>query len=166
MIVELISAEVRKNSVYELLESVDDPELPISIIDLGIVKDISVSNKTIHIQLIPTFSGCPALEYIEDLVKKAIEKIHTNMNVYVDWDFNGDWGAELISKKGVTKLQEFGIAVALNNQVNCPYCNSVHAVQETVFGTTLCREIYYCKTCKNPFEKMKHLKNKTLCNNQ
>ncbi|WP_099363548.1 1,2-phenylacetyl-CoA epoxidase subunit PaaD [Fredinandcohnia onubensis] len=155
---EMLSVEIRKKQVYELLETIDDPELPISILDLGIVKDVMVSSKTIQIKLIPTFSGCPALEYIENLVKETIEKEHTTINVHVDWDFNGDWGAELISKTGVEKLQEYGIAVALNNQVNCPYCNSVHAVQETQFGTTLCREIYYCNTCKNPFEKMKHLK--------
>jgi ring-1,2-phenylacetyl-CoA epoxidase subunit PaaD len=151
-----------EEKIYAVLKTIDDPELPISIVDLGIVKKVSVG-KEVEVILVPTFSGCPALEYMEQQVRDLLEQASNGMPVNVKWEIGGHWSVDRISPLGKESLRKYGISIAKGNMVHCPYCESGHNVKESSFGPSLCREIYYCKHCKNPFEKMRTL-SKATCN--
>lgn len=149
-----------EDKIYATLKTIDDPELPISIVDLGIVKKVSV-NKGIEVILVPTFSGCPALDYMEKQVRELLEKEFSGRSVSVKWEIMDHWDVDRISPLGKESLREYGISIAKGDTVNCPYCASGQNVKDSSFGPSLCREIYYCKHCKNPFEKMRTLSKAT-----
>lgn len=146
-----------QQAVREVLKTVEDPELPVSIVDLGIVENIDCGPELIKVVLTPTFSGCPALEHIRKLVIDALEEQFPGKRAEVNWSFTSSWTSQKISSDGEEALKTYGVALAANGVVHCPYCGSKHIVRDSPFGSSLCKEIYYCKHCKNPFEKMKHL---------
>jgi ring-1,2-phenylacetyl-CoA epoxidase subunit PaaD len=149
--------DTEQQFIYELLRKVEDPELPVNIVDLGIVETVRFGPDKIEITLTPTFSGCPALEHIRQLVLDVLREGFPGKSAEVSWSFKSSWTSQKISSEGEAALKNFGIAVADNGVVHCPYCASEHIVRDSPFGSSLCREIYYCSQCKNPFEKMKHL---------
>ncbi|HWI47065.1 MAG TPA: 1,2-phenylacetyl-CoA epoxidase subunit PaaD [Rummeliibacillus sp.] len=149
--------------VYEVLDSVKDPEIDtVSVIDLGMVEQIAVKDHHVHVQMLPTFSGCPALNIIQDRVIQAIQNIEEVESVEVEFIYNPPWTSERITEKGKKGLKEFGIAAPPEFikadgswHVDCPYCGSTYVTLDNIFGPTACRSILYCKSCKNPFEAMK-----------
>lgn len=153
-----LEAEVKKQ-----LETVYDPEIKtVSIVDLGMVENITVSDNKAKVDLLPTFLGCPALGIIKDNIESAIRKITEIEMVEVNYIKDPPWTSERISERGREGLKEFGIApppLKLEKdgtwEVTCPYCGSKHNTLENIFGPSACRSILYCKTCSNPFEAMK-----------
>ena len=150
---------VTRADILQKLKRVEDPEMPVSIMDLGIVRDVEVDGKgAVTVTLMPTFSGCPALEMIESRVKDALREQFDLPLVKVKWAFDGQWTADMITPEGKEALKAFGIALAQGDEkVQCPYCHSENVRRESFFGCSLCREFYYCKNCKNPFEKIKKI---------
>ena len=152
-----------KEEIYKALEHVKDPEInTVSILDLGMVEDVSISGPDVLIQMIPTFLGCPALPIIEKNVEKAILQLPTVRNVKVEFIKSITWSSDRISEKGKAGLKAFGISPPPRKMeadgswhVDCPYCGSTYVTMENIFGPTACRSILYCKSCKNPFEAMK-----------
>ena len=100
-----------KEEILKALEDVMDPEIPtISIVDLGVVTGININDENfVNIFLTPTFAGCPALKYMEDMVKERIEKLDVN-GVDVKTNFNIQWNSDMISKKGREMLKKHGLA--------------------------------------------------------
>ncbi|WP_397540073.1 1,2-phenylacetyl-CoA epoxidase subunit PaaD [Rummeliibacillus pycnus] len=151
------------SQVYEVLDSVKDPEIDtVSVIDLGMVEQIVVKDHHVHVQMLPTFSGCPALNIIQDRVIQAIQNIEEVESVEVEFIHTPPWTSERITDKGKKGLKEFGIAAPPEFieedgswHVDCPYCGSIYVTLDNIFGPTACRSILYCKSCKNPFEAMK-----------
>jgi len=150
---------VSKMEIFQVLKTVEDPEMPISIVDLGIVEKVHVNeNGAVAVTLRPTFSGCPALEIIEKNVKNTLREELGLADIEVKWALDGKWSSEMITPEGKMALREFGIALAQKQEnVACPYCLSYNVVRESAFGCSLCREIFYCRDCKNPFEKIKQV---------
>jgi ring-1,2-phenylacetyl-CoA epoxidase subunit PaaD len=143
--------------VWELLEEIPDPEIPvISLVDLGVIRSVDVSQGHVHIEFTPTFLGCPALEYM----KRAIEEKVPGAEVEVIQD--DSWSTDKITAAGREKLREAGFAppaprlVQLQSQVHkCPYCGSTDTRLENIFGPTPCRSLRYCDSCRQPFEQFK-----------
>ena len=143
--------------VWELLEEIPDPELPVvSLVDLGVIRSVDVSEGHVHIEFTPTFLGCPALEYM----KRAIEEKVPGAEVQVIQD--DSWSTDKITAAGHEKLREAGFAppaprlVQLQSQVHkCPYCGSTDTHLENLFGPTPCRSLRYCDSCRQPFEQFK-----------
>ena len=152
-----------ENQVLGVLEKVNDPEIDtVSIIDLGMVEGISAKDGVITIKLIPTFSGCPALNIIEKNIENAVKAIEDVQEVNVQFIHHPPWTSDRISEKGRVGLKAFGIAPPPRFMdsdgswhVDCPYCGSTYVTMDNIFGPTACRSILYCKSCKNPFEAMK-----------
>lgn len=152
-----------ENQVYEVLNCVKDPEIDtVSIVDLGMVERVEVNNQHVHIQILPTFSGCPALSIIKNNVVKAVQNIEDVESVRVEFIHTPPWTSDRVTEKGKRGLKKFGIAAPPKNieedgswHVDCPYCGSTYVTFENIFGPTACRSILYCKSCKNPFEAMK-----------
>jgi ring-1,2-phenylacetyl-CoA epoxidase subunit PaaD len=143
--------------VWDALAEIPDPEIPvISLVDLGVIRSVDVSDGHVHIEFTPTFLGCPALEYM----KRAIEEKVPGAEVQVIQD--DSWSTDKITAAGREKLREAGFAppaprlLQLQSQVHkCPYCGSTDTHLENIFGPTPCRSLRYCDSCRQPFEQFK-----------
>lgn len=142
-------------AVREILRSVHDPEIPtVSIVDLGIVERVSVTSDAIHVELLPTFVGCPALDIIRNSVLEALEPL--GLPATVDFTWRVPWTSDRITETGRARLAASGFAPPAEPQdVRCPYCRSAHVAMDSAFGPTACRSLFYCRNCRQPFEAFK-----------
>ncbi len=152
-----------------ILAEIVDPEIPaISIVDLGIVRDVTVVDRTLEVEILPTFIGCPALDLIRATVAERLEPLRADPasgidGVRVTISFAEPWTAARISERGRAALTASGFAppdagprlVQLGRPAACPYCGSRRTVLENAFGPTRCRTINYCTECRQPFEQFK-----------
>jgi ring-1,2-phenylacetyl-CoA epoxidase subunit PaaD len=152
---------VAEAEVWEALEEIPDPEIPvISLVDLGVIRSVDVSNGHVRIEFTPTFLGCPALEVMKRAMEEKIRELGAEPDVSV---INDDsWGTDKITAVGREKLRAAGFAppaprlVQLQSQVHkCPYCGSTDTKLENIFGPTPCRSLRYCESCRQPFEQFK-----------
>jgi ring-1,2-phenylacetyl-CoA epoxidase subunit PaaD len=158
---------VTAEAVWSALAELEDPEIPvISIVDLGVVRDVQVDGDRVHVELTPTFLGCPALEHMRARMAEAIEGLGGEADVEVVLD--DSWSTDRITRDGREKLRAAGFAppapreasapklVRLQSAVfRCPYCGSTKTTLENIFGPTPCRSIRYCTSCRQPFEQFK-----------
>jgi ring-1,2-phenylacetyl-CoA epoxidase subunit PaaD len=147
------------------LGNVADPEIPVvSIVDLGIVRDVIVADN-VTVELSPTYSGCPATEVIENSVVEALNKYGIE-NVEIRRVLSPPWTTDWISDEGRDKLRRYGIAPpekgaskrALlhgEREIACPRCDSVNTAVVSEFGSTACKASYKCNDCLEPFEYFK-----------
>ncbi|SFX57831.1 ring-1,2-phenylacetyl-CoA epoxidase subunit PaaD [Thermoactinomyces sp. DSM 45891] len=149
----------KQERFYQILDEVKDPEIPvISIVEMGMVHQITVEERIIWIQVMPTFLGCPALEMIERSIRERMLEEPDMDEVFVEFIRDPLWSSERITPIGREKLAGFGLAtpsIDRLDQVECPYCQSSGTNLVNLFGSTACRSIYYCRSCKEPFEAMK-----------
>lgn len=155
----------KRDIILKALEEVKDPEIPVvSVIDLGMINDISIHNNDINIKMMPTYSACPATAVIKKAIKDKIESLHLG-SVTVEVETDKKWSTNFLTEKGKTALEKFGISrpqpvtfEATGEQVEearCPHCGSINTTLNSVFGSTLCRSTHYCYDCKQLFEKFK-----------
>jgi ring-1,2-phenylacetyl-CoA epoxidase subunit PaaD len=159
---------VTTGDIWDVLRTVDDPEMPINIVDLGIVEKVRVETAPqprIYLDLLPTFVGCPALPVIEQEIRKRLEKIAEGSAIEIHFQFHPPWTVDRITKDGREALKKFGITVPVPGQAElpepghppCPFCGSSRVRMESSFGPTRCRMIYYCESCRNSFEHLKRV---------
>ncbi|HVF98670.1 MAG TPA: 1,2-phenylacetyl-CoA epoxidase subunit PaaD [Chloroflexia bacterium] len=161
---------VTEESVREALLDVMDPEIPnLSIVDLGIVREVSVGDAEIEVALLPTFVGCPALEVMKESVQERLRELAPGHGITVKVTLEETWTTDRISERGHEVLKSSGFAPPLRmpqGKLNlmqlmpvaeCPYCGSRRTVMDNAFGPTLCRAIYYCTSCRQPFEQFKQV---------
>jgi ring-1,2-phenylacetyl-CoA epoxidase subunit PaaD len=143
-------------TIRAALVDVTDPEIPaISIVDLGIVHRAEVgSDGAIRVELLPTFVGCLAIEVIQSAVR---DRLHAfGRPVEVDVSFEVPWTSDRISADGREALRRSGFAPPGDlAAVHCPYCDSARVAMDSLFGPTLCRSLFYCRDCRQPFEAFK-----------
>jgi ring-1,2-phenylacetyl-CoA epoxidase subunit PaaD len=141
--------------VRELLASVHDPEIPaVSIVDLGVVERIDVDASEVRVELLPTFVGCPVLEVIRSSVIEALEPLGLPTSVEFTWRV--PWTSDRITELGRQRLAASGFAPPADPaDVRCPYCGSDRVAMDSAFGPTQCRSLFYCRSCRQPFEAFK-----------
>lgn len=138
--------------VRSALAEVADPEIPaISIVDLGVVERVAVSNHAIRVELLPTFVGCPALDAIRDAVETRLAAF--GRPVEVAFGFSVPWTTDRITERGRRDLAKSGFAPPGDDA--CPYCGSTDVLTDNLFGPTQCRSVRYCRSCRQPFEAFK-----------
>ena len=142
-------------SVRAILRGVHDPEIPtVSIVDLGLVHNIRVEPDRITVELLPTFVACPALEMIRATVFDALAVFGRPADV--SFTFVVPWTTERLTPAGEAGLRAAGIAPPSDpSEVHCPYCESGRVAMDSAFGPTLCRSLFYCRDCRQPFEAFK-----------
>lgn len=153
--------------LWNVLEDVKDPEIPVlSLIDLGVVRNIEIRESVPHVTITPTYSGCPAMLEMEIDIKKRL-KAEGFESVDVETVMTPTWTTDWISEKGRMALQEYGIAppeqatsdksalLGHPKQVTCPQCKSTNSEMLSQFGSTPCKALYRCKDCKEPFDYFK-----------
>ncbi|WP_085504996.1 1,2-phenylacetyl-CoA epoxidase subunit PaaD [Thalassobacillus devorans] len=152
-----------EKAVREKLALVKDPEIDsVSVLDLGMVEQITVDGSSVQVKMLPTFMGCPALEIIKANVENKLLELDWVENATAVFVYDPPWTSERVTAEGRERLKEFGIAPPPEKigpdgawHVDCPYCQSTYTTMDNIFGPTACRSILYCKQCKNPFEAMK-----------
>jgi ring-1,2-phenylacetyl-CoA epoxidase subunit PaaD len=139
-------------AVRAALAEVPDPEIPaVSVVDLGMVEDVRVSPTGIHVELLPTFVGCPALDAIRDAVVERLAAF--GRPVDVEFGYRVPWTSDRISAQGRERLRASGFAPP--DDPACPYCGSANVALDNLFGPTQCRSVRYCRSCRQPFESFK-----------
>jgi len=160
---------VNESNIWELLEDVYDPEVPVlSIVDLGIVRDVKVIKNHVTITITPTYTGCPAMGTIEkDIIEKLQEEAITSYEIHTS--IAPAWTTDWMSERGKKKLKDYGIAPPQDEVdksvlfadplvVPCPVCDSSDTKLVSQFGSTACKAHYQCKKCREPFDYFKCLR--------
>jgi ring-1,2-phenylacetyl-CoA epoxidase subunit PaaD len=143
---------VDEAAIRSALAEVADPEIPaISIVDLGVVERVDVSDRAIRVELLPTFVGCPALDAIRDAVEARLAAF--GRPVEVEFGFAVPWTTDRITERGRRNLATSGFAPPGDD--TCPYCGSLNVLTDNLFGPTQCRSTRYCRSCRQPFEAFK-----------
>ena len=146
--------------VYEWLANVPDPEIPVlSILDLGIVRNVTVDDKKdkVTVTLTPTYSGCPATEVIETSVVLALRERGVE-EIKIERVLAPPWTTDWITDDGREKLRNYGIAPpSRQNDIACPQCKSSNTQRISEFGSTACKASWRCLDCLEPFEYFKCL---------
>lgn len=151
--------------IWVLLQEVKDPEIPvISMIEMGMIHRVVVSESVVEVEVLPTFIGCPALELMKSKIQEELLSIEKVREVIVRFLREPAWTSDRISDEGREKLRSFGIVAPPLGcttgeewKVRCPYCDSPYTRMDNMFGPAACRSILYCRHCKNPFEALKVL---------
>lgn len=152
-----------RSALRTAVEGVLDPEMPpITIGELGMVLDVSLDGDVARVEVMPTFSGCPAIDYIGRDIVTAAAAVGGVADVEVVWRRDVEWGPERITESGREKLTEAGIAPPGSGQtllsiggVRCPYCGSRNTRADSPFGSAPCRSTHSCRDCKTPFDAIK-----------
>ncbi len=154
--------------IEELLEEVKDPEIPvISIRELGVLREVKVLGDEVEVTITPTYSGCPAMDVMKIDVEKALHDAGIE-RFSVKQALSPAWSTDWISERGRKKLLDYGIAPPPHSAdirtlkggapvTACPQCGSTDTVLVSHFGSTACKALYKCNTCKEPFDLFKCL---------
>ena len=171
MVAETIAVRPLESAVWAALHDVHDPEIPtISVVDLGVVRSVKTAGGSVRVELLPTFIGCPAIEVMRASVAERLSDFADE--VTVDISFAEPWTTERITDDGRRALRAAGFGPPERRQdgaavelsvlpslpvADCPYCGSRNTSLENAFGPTLCRAIYHCADCRQPFEQFKEV---------
>jgi ring-1,2-phenylacetyl-CoA epoxidase subunit PaaD len=160
--------------VWEALASIPDPEIPaIGLVDLGVIGAVSAEDGRVRVELLPTFVGCPAIGVMQARIVECLTDLGIAEEVEVETTFDPPWTSDRITPTGRERLRRSGFAppasmpggpqligldeLAVMPIAVCPYCGSRNTSLENAFGPTLCRAIYHCADCRQPFEQFKRV---------
>lgn len=175
------TTDAATGELWDVVAAVPDPEMPpLTIADLGILRDIEISGRgpgddrpQVTVRVTPTYSGCPAVEYIENQIVEAVVGAgYDRSAIHIDRVFSPAWSTDWITEEGKAKLAASGISpprpVAITEPgattveirrraVTCPRCGSINTEQISRFGSTACKALYRCADCAEPFDHVKEL---------
>ncbi|HJP73114.1 MAG TPA: 1,2-phenylacetyl-CoA epoxidase subunit PaaD [Pseudonocardiaceae bacterium] len=155
-------------------ETVTDPELPmLTLADLGVLREVSETDGRVSVTITPTYTGCPAMDTMRDDLEHALRDAgYAEIDISVT--LSPAWTSDWISADGLRKLADAGIApparaprpasgpIPLSlgpsvRRVRCPHCQSANTEELSRFGATVCRALYRCRDCCEPFEHVKEI---------
>lgn len=159
---------VSRERMLAVLDTVMDPEVPVlSVLELGIIREVEVREEAVCVTVTPTYSGCPAMRVIEDDIEAALKE-HGATRVEIVTRHSPAWTTDWMPALAREKLRAYGIAppgatahdapVSIGRRrpaVRCPYCGSAATEMRSEFGSTACKAIHVCTACEQPFEEFK-----------
>ncbi len=154
--------------IYEILETVCDPEIPVlTVLDLGIVRAVKLDETTgaLEVVITPTYSGCPAMDFIEVNIRAALQEAGFGQ-VKITTVLSPAWTTDWLTESGKAKLKAYGIAPPIGSadknsllgekpEVECPRCGSKDTRLVSQFGSTACKSLFQCRECLEPFDYFK-----------
>ena len=175
MVAQAAIRDPRELAVWAALEEIPDPEIPaISVVELGVIGQVAFQplgegGERLSVELLPTFVGCPAIDIMQQQIGKRLRDLELAEEVEVRLSFTPPWTSDRITPEGREKLRGSGFAPPILigpsfggeelqlylAQATCPYCGSANTSLDNPFGPTLCRAIYHCDACHQPFEQFK-----------
>ncbi len=148
--------EVTTASIWELLKTIPDPEIPaVSIVDLGIVRNVEFDDDQFNITITPTYSGCPAFSFMKEEIIRHLESEKIT-NYQINTSLAPPWTTDWMSDEVKSKLKEAGIAPP-SQEVACPQCDSQNVQVISEFGSTACKALYKCNDCIEIFHHFKQI---------
>ena len=162
------ASAVSRERMLAVLDTVMDPEVPVlSVMELGIIREVDVRDDVVHVTVTPTYSGCPAMRVIEDDIEAAL-RAHGAQDVKITTRHSPPWTTDWMPALAREKLRAYGIAppgaadhdapVSIGRRrpaVRCPFCGSPATEMRSEFGSTACKAIHVCTACAQPFEEFK-----------
>ena len=157
-----VSDTAQSAQLFELLSNVVDPEIPVlTLQDLGVLRDISVTDGEVKVIITPTYAGCPAIETMQADIETTLAEAGYQQ-VTVQQSLSPAWTTDWMSESGREKLRAYGVAppamTACGQQketITCPQCNSANVKRVSEFGSTACKALYQCQDCREPFDYFK-----------
>lgn len=156
-------------AVVSTLAEITDPEIPVlSVMDMGVIRDVQLKDKNILVKITPTYSGCPAMDTMAADIKIALDKL--GYETKVELVLSPAWTTDWITEKGRVALEKYGIAAPLGEEadklaliegrkvVKCTNCGSMDTRMVSQFGSTACKALFQCNSCLEPFDYFKCLK--------
>jgi ring-1,2-phenylacetyl-CoA epoxidase subunit PaaD len=156
--------------IWDWLDQVDDPEIPvISVVDLGIVREVSWDDDVLRVVITPTYSGCPATRVIQQDIERALRDRGLDA-VRLETRISPPWTTDWLSQRGRDRLLAYGIAPPTGSaipvtdigrgprpvaEIECPHCGSTRTRKVSDFGSTPCKAHYTCRDCLEPFDYFK-----------
>ena len=161
------AAALTLEAVWAALDEVMDPEIPVvSVADLGLIREVAINGSHVDVAMTPTFLGCPALAVMQASIETRLLALGA-ARVTVRLLLAPPWTSDWITDRGRARLKAFGLApparhngliqLIFSDQAACPHCGSARTSLKNSFGPTLCRALYYCHACQQPFEQFKAL---------
>ena len=163
----MLSTHLSKEKIVSLLAEIPDPEIPvITIIELGIIRDVIIQGDNVEIIITPTYSGCPAMKQIEVDIKTKLNE-HNIKNVTIKLVYHPAWTTDWIPEEANKKLKKYGICppekttadkgalMGKKKILECPHCKSTNTEMISQFGSTACKALFKCNDCKEPFDYFK-----------
>lgn len=162
----MVSLSDRIEEIHEILREIPDPEIPVlTLSDLGIIKDVSISGNEVQVTITPTYTGCPAMKVFEEDIISALREAGFE-NVKIKTRLSPAWTTDWMSEEGRNKLRAYGIAPPVGSSdksqlqlqkrvIQCPQCRSMNTEIISQFGSTPCKSLYRCEDCKEPFDYFK-----------
>jgi len=157
------------SEVADALMKITDPEIPVlSVMDMGVVREVQLSGEKILVKLTPTYSGCPAMDTMAADIKMALDKL--GYETRVELVLAPAWTTDWITAEGRAALEKYGIAAPLGSEadklalidgkriVKCTNCGSTDTRMVSQFGSTACKALFQCRECLEPFDYFKCLK--------
>lgn len=169
MVATLIAKD-ELDRIWSVLENVPDPEIPvISVVELGVVRDVTLEDGSVQVTITPTYTGCPAMNVFEEDIVSTL-KNEGYPNVSIKTTYSPAWTTDWLSAEARQKLKDYGIAPPMEGTVDknalfqegekkvpCPYCDSEDTKLTSQFGSTACKALHFCNGCQQPFEYFKCL---------
>lgn len=157
--------ESGKQKISSILNTVNDPEIPVlTIMDLGIVREIKIKDETVEVLITPTYSGCPAMDFIGMNIRKVLRE-NGFEKIKITHQLSPAWTTDWMTEEAKDKLRSYGIAPPVSKTfdkkylqdlpVACPHCHSINTKLISEFGSTACKAIYQCTDCGEPFDYFK-----------
>jgi ring-1,2-phenylacetyl-CoA epoxidase subunit PaaD len=159
----MVTDAVSDAAIFEAVGEVVDPEVPVlTIADLGVLRGVRHEGEEVVVTITPTYSGCPAMDLIRHEVELTLRSL--NVDGRVETVLSPAWTTDWMTEAGKTKLTEYGIAppsstgpVLLQLSIRCPLCGSPNTSELSRFGSTSCKSLWRCNSCREPFDHFKSL---------
>ena len=164
---EAALTDIREAAVWRLLQEVKDPEVPVlSVVNLGIIREVAFDGDALEVTITPTYSGCPAMNMIEAQIAEVLAREGYG-DAHIKTVLSPAWTTDWMDEEGREKLRAFGIAPPEKTSgdkralfgdvppVACPRCNSENTEMVSEFGSTACKALYKCGDCLEPFDHFK-----------
>ena len=146
--------EISVDTIWDILNKVPDPEIPaISIVELGIIRDVQSTENMFMITITPTYNGCPAISFIKEEIVRRLESQGIR-KFKIEIALSPPWTTDWMSDEVKARLKEVGIAPPTDHVV-CPQCDSSEVKVVSNFGSTACKALYKCLSCHEPFHHFK-----------
>ncbi len=165
-----VKATYTKEQIWEYIREVTDPEIPVlNIIEMGIARSVDIDSEgKVLVKITPTYSGCPAMSAIENMVREKLEEKRVE-SFDVQLDYSEAWTTDWMTEEAKAKLKDYGIAppeksvndddflnsLSSTKIIPCPFCDSFETELQSQFGSTACKSQYFCNSCHQPFEHFK-----------
>lgn len=144
-----------EDRIRAAVATVEDPEVPITLVDLGVVRDIRFEDEAVHVVLRPTRLACPARDEMARRVRDAVRSAAADVQVDVDWEMSA-WHGRDVSERGTSVLMQIGYADPTSRGTSrCPYCGSTDVRGEGMFGGAVCKVPFSCRACGSTFDQLK-----------